>query len=118
MDGSSGLLHDLDCLFWKNRRSIFVHRSENEGLCGKSTPWGEIEFGGKLDDIVPPGKTVMVAPRTNVISATQRISCIYNLSGRNIASGKARFRNDFGRIVIKEVVAGNGLPIYRKLIGQ
>jgi hypothetical protein len=43
---------DVDYMFLRNKASIFAHREPN-AACGISGNWGDLEFGGMLNDLVP-----------------------------------------------------------------
>jgi hypothetical protein len=80
-------LDDLDVLFFKNLRTPLAHRIPNEA-CGMSVPWGDIEFGGKLN-----GGSDVSTIRTHHMNAPVSFKGTvdyFSLSGKKIAIQSAR----------------------------
>jgi hypothetical protein len=112
LDGDGAELYDLDVLFFKNRQSILAHREPNQA-CGVSTPWGDIEFGGSLNDIIPPEGGVAVAPKftaagSDVLAGGHEL---FSAAGRKIPDGRA---GKTAAIVIKRSIHPNSRSLCEK----
>jgi hypothetical protein len=116
MDGvatSSDPLQDLDVLFFKNRSSIYTHRAVNED-CGKDGNWGDIEYGGKLDDMVrsPMVQASVNSPQRGRSTVTGYT--LFTVSGARVytfAGGNAA-----PKVLVKQSVPGNGRLICEKIL--
>jgi hypothetical protein len=112
MDGEGADLNALNCLFFKNKQSVFAHREPN-AACGTSTPWGNVEFGGKLNDLVPPEGGVAATPKMLAsVKENVKAQAYFTLSGRKLANQKAMITGK--EILIKKSVLNSGYAVCEK----
>jgi hypothetical protein len=110
-----------DCLFLRDRGNQFVNRPEfstDPNYCRSGTNWGDIEFGGKLDEI--SGPSVAVSPRHAALRSLSKGAMMsmaaverYAVNGRRLAGSVSGLS---GAAIIERVSAhGTSALVVRTL---
>jgi hypothetical protein len=101
-------IDDLDVLSFKNRGNEFTHRERAE-RCGFDGNWGDIEFGGQLNEIAPLVAVSGPMPPPKLHSAENTFEFF------SIAGKKIRADNVKAITVPGFIVAGNRTGVFVKV---